>query len=101
MGVELVWLQVDSASAGADSTATQLRGIDLAGAVDPVSDAMPGGQTARAADALAQAWRQRVRNLSADIADYAATLRSSARQLGGTDTGAAGELGRTHPEDRV
>lgn len=101
MSVELVWEQVDAASAGADGAATQLRGIDLAGAVDPVSDAMPGGQTARATDALAQTWLQRVRNLSADIADYAAALRSSARQLGGTDAGAAGELGRTHPEDRV
>lgn len=101
MNVELVWEHLDSAAAGADSAASQLRGIDLAGAVDPVSDAMPGGQTARAADAVARTWRQRVRNLSADIAEHAAALQSAAHELGGTDTGAAGELGRTHPKDRV
>ena len=101
MSAEIVWEQVDSASAGADSAATQLWAIDLAGAVDPVIGAVPGGQTARAAEALARTWRQRVRNLSADIADHAAALRSSARQLGGTDAGTAGELGRTRPADRV
>ena len=101
MSVELVQDQVESSSAQADSAATQLQSIDLATAVDPVSDAMPGGQTARAADALAEAWRQRVANLSTDIADYAAALQSSARLLGGTDTGAAEELGRTRPQDRV
>lgn len=101
MSVELVMDQVHTASDGAASAATQLAGVDLAGAVDPVSDAMPGGQTARASDALAEAWRQRVLNLSTDLADYAATLRSSAHQLAGTDTGAAGDVDRTRPEDRV
>ena len=78
---------VDSVSAGlaARHLAERVGSVNLVGAVDPVSAWMPGGDSAAAAAALANAWKQQVAALDSDLDTHGTTLQVSAAAFGTQD----------------
>lgn len=76
--VEAVPTGIRATGLAARHLAEQVGSVNLVGAVESVSAWMPGGDTATAADALAEAWKQRVATLDSDLDTHGTTLQLSA-----------------------
>lgn len=94
--MELNAEQVRTKARAAQSLATQLGGVKLAGPMDQVAGALPGARAKQAASTLGDTWVERVRNLAADVDAHADALWSSVNQMQSVGGHHRGHLERSH-----
>ncbi len=90
-GVEVSELR--RSSRAAEQAASELRPVDLAGAVEGIKAAMPGSASQNRADALATSWELRLGACVSQLAQRAERLSAAAKTYSGDDGAAADDFG--------